>query len=149
MSTLDRIAEIQKSALLLRLQKGAEILGRLWREGLRCSNWSAVCMCGAGASELCKAKLKWFGLFQEVHDGCDFSASFVDPWFLVEVMIVDGYFDATGLTAAVQMSGAHRPIKVGPKGTTPDTIFDLASVPDGVERFSAIRAVLAIQGAGL
>ncbi len=147
MSSLDRVAQIQKAAIPARLRKGAEILGRLWRDGHRCS-WSAVCGCGTAANDFCQSKLKWFGLFQETHPDCDFSAVSGCPWFLVEVMVVDGYWPETGLTAQIQMPGAERPIKVGPKGTMPDTIFELCSLPDH-DRAAALQAVVRIQAVGL
>lgn len=148
MNALDRIAQIQKAAIPGRLRKGAEILGRLWRESRRHCDWSANCGCGTAAQEFCQAKLKWFSLFQETHPGCDFSAVSSCPWFLVEVMVVDGYWSETGLTASIQMPGAEQPIKVGPKGTTPDTIFELASLPEH-DRAAALQAVVKIQAAGL
>lgn len=150
MNALDRIAQVQRSAIPARLETGAEVLGCLWRDGQRClGSWSLQCPCGPRATQFCASKLKWIGLFQETHPDCDFSAVAGDSWSLVEVMLVDGYFDATGLTASVQVPGAGRTIKVGPKGTTPDTIFGLASIPDGPERRAALQAVLAIQAVGL
>jgi len=149
MSALDRITQIQKAAIPSRLRKGAEILGRLWREEpTRICDWSAVCSCGDSAMEFCQVKLKWFSLFRETHPDCDFSLVLACPWFLVEVMVVDGYWTETGLTASIQMPGAERPIKVGPKGTTPDTIFELASLPEH-DRAAALKAVVQIQAAGL
>lgn len=149
MNALDRIAQIQKAAIPMRLKKGAEILGRLWQEGHHCRDkWSGTCSDGSAANDFCRAKLKWFTLFQETYPSCDFSAVSSCPWFLVEVMVVEGYWTETGLTAQVQMPGADRPIKVGPKGTTPDTIFELSSLPEH-DRAAAVQAVVKIQAVGL
>jgi hypothetical protein len=145
-SVLDRIAQIQKTAIPARLQKGADVLGRLWQAGHHCS-WSAACACGA-PNDFCRAKAKWFALLQETHPEVDFSSTSKDPWFLVEVMLVEGYWSATGLTAHVRMPGAGQPIKVGPKGTHSDTIFELAGLPEP-DRASALEAVTKIQAVGL
>jgi len=148
-NTLDRIAEIQKQALLLRLLKGAEILGRLWRDGGRCADpWGNGCPCGPKASEFCAVKLKWIGFAVEHYDGHPFGLKGDEPYYVIEAMTV-GQFQATGLTAVVEIPGFDRPLRVGPKGTVWKTISDLGAIEDEVERAIASDAVLRLQEAGL
>lgn len=149
MNALDRIAQIQKSALLLRLNKGAEILGRLWREGARCLDpWGNGCPCGPKASEFCAVKLKWLGLAVEHYGGHPFGLNGGEPFYVIEAMTV-GQFQATGLTALVELPPFDQKLRVGPKGTVWKTISDLGGIEDEVERMVAADAVLRLQGVGL
>jgi hypothetical protein len=146
---LERIAEIQRAAIPTRLHAGAEVLGRLWKAGQRClALWGLHCPCGPKATQFCEAKRKWIGLALEYYSGDPFGLKPDNPYYVIEAVTVS-QFKAIGLTASVQLPGAARPIKVGPKGTDWGTIADLASIRDLSECGDALTAVLALQQAGL
>lgn len=149
MNTFERIAEIKKSAIGLRLDRGAEILGRLWRDGVRCaSGWRASCACKPAETDFCRAKMKWVALYIE-HVGPENSSwlAFNEPYGVVETMSVRQAL-ATGLTFLVKNDMTPKPIKIGPKGTNWKTLVDLAQL-DGDDLEQGIAAVFMIQAVGL
>ena len=148
-SSLDRIAQLQKSAIGLRLDRGAEILGRFWREGIRCkSEWRSGCTCGLEETDFCRAKMKWIALYIE-HVGFNNASwlAFNEPFGVIEAMTVRQAL-STGLTFQVKNDMTPTPIKVGPKGTDWKTLIDLAQL-DSDDLEQGIAAVLAIQAVGL
>lgn len=135
----------QKAMIPNRLLKGAEVLGELWRSGVRCvSQWSGVCPCPA-PTDFCEAKKRWLGLVLEFYDGkYPYELSGTENLLVLECM--DGrMFDATGITILLALPGARAPIRVGRKGTCGQTIIDLRAIPDGPDQQAAIEAVIRIQ----
>ncbi len=147
-STQDRIQEIKREALPGRLRLGAEALGSLWRAGGRCPDlWAVPCSCGASEGDFCRAKVRWAGLLLEWYGGLwprDLTGR--EPYAIVEAMRVDPrWWEATGLTALVEIPGGQAPIRVGPRGTSWKTVEDLDLIPAGPGRDEAMRAVERIQ----
>lgn len=113
-----------------RLKKGAEILGKLWREGVHCGEeWGVLCpednpmeavdcFCEP-KNKFCTAKKQWLMLVTE--DGRPESAGPLGfreirqgPFGLIETM-TGTEWDATGLTVKIDFPGVgiHG---IGPKG---------------------------------
>jgi hypothetical protein len=144
-TTLDRIAELKKASLPGRLSKGAEILGQFWRDKVRCKNgWRQTCSCGSETSRFCEVKAKWLGLLQEFHGGWPYDLVGNEEYFVIEAMTVR-QFEASGLTALVQVPGARKPLRIGPKGTQWRTLIDLACLPEGDDLASGLEAVMKLQ----
>lgn len=145
MSTADRIKDIQKAALPARLLNGARVLGELWRNGTRClGEWSGICPCRA-PNDFCEAKKRWLSILREFH-GTPLPYGLVgtEGFLVLEAMTVK-MFEATGLTIRVEVPPARVPMRFGPKGTTFQTLIDLAAIDDDVERIIAVDAVIRLQ----
>lgn len=140
-----RVKEVQRSMIPGRLRRGAEVLGRLWRSGIRClSEWSGVCPC-ATPTDFCVAKKKWLGLVRELHDGqYPYDLSGCEELLVLECMDAR-QFEATGLTILLALPGVRAPLRIGHSGTCGRTIIDLVAIPDGPERTAAIESVVLIQ----
>lgn len=145
MSIQDTIKAKQKAMIPKRLLKGAEVLGELWRSGVRCvSEWSGICPCPT-PTDFCEAKKRWLTLVREYHDGkLPYELAGTENLLVLECMD-EKMFEATGITILIALPGARAPIRVGRKGTTGQTIVDLKMIPEGPERQEAIEAVIKIQ----
>lgn len=150
MTTLQEIIAAKRRAMIpSRLLRGAEILGDLWRSGVRCkSGWASGCSCKevGGETDFCVAKQRWVALYIE-HAGFEVSGwlAFNEPFGVIEAMSVR-QFDATGLTVLVEVLGTKTPIRVGPRGTCWQTIVDLGAIDATKDYGSALTSVLKIQG---
>lgn len=157
----DRIELAKRSVIPARLLRGAEVLGRLWRdEGKPPCGWKAVCDCKSKL-EFCAAKLKWVDLAREYYQGDPWGLRGDEPFYMIEAM-TNSQFKATGLTALVQVPTSFvedehgavgvkesEIIKIGAQGTDWGTLVDLGSIQNENERWTAVNAVLRIQEAGL
>lgn len=143
----ETIAARQKAAIPQRLVKGAAILGRLWREGVRCrSEWSGLCPCAA-PTDFCLAKRKWLELVRELHDGKyphDLSGN---EGFLVLECMDGAAFEASGLTIVKEVPGSRALIRIGREGTSRQTLLDLQEIyeKDPAHYAEAVEAVVRIQ----
>ena len=147
MSKIGRIVrDRQRAVIPSRLLRGAEILGRIRKAGQFCvGEWSRTCPCDP-RSEFCDAKLHWIELVEELHQGPPFGLQGQERFYLAEAMTIRQW-EATGLTALVELPGLAKPLRVGPRGTTWKTIMDLACVPEGDDLASVLEAVQKIQEA--
>jgi hypothetical protein len=103
--------------------------------------------------KFCLGKLRWISLLLELHsDTWPYGANPSDPYAVIEAMTTS-QFDATGLTMMVESLPAKKPIKIGLKGTSWDTIHDLtacATIPgvapgavaDALEAIVKIQSVM-------
>ena len=144
-SIQEAIAAKQRMMIPGRLVKGAEVLGRLWREKVRCiSEWSGVCPC-AEPNDFCTTKKKWLGLVLEYHGG-KYPYDLVGHEGLLVLECMDAkMFEASGLTILLELPPKRALLRVGRKGTCGQTILDLAAIPAGEERDAAIESVVRIQ----
>jgi hypothetical protein len=143
-SIQDVIAAKQKAMIPQRLSTGAAVLGRLWRDGVRCrSEWSGVCPC-AEPNDFCASKAKWLGLLREYHGGLPYGLSGAEGYLVLEAMTT-GMFEATGLTLLVARPGDRVPLRIGPKGTDFQTLIDLAAIDDDAVQAVALDAVVKLQ----
>ena len=140
-----RIEQVRRDGLKGRLVKGAQILGRLWREGVKCeASWSMKCPCGEGATAFCEAKIKWIGVLSDHHDGVwPYGLEGTEPFFVIDAMS-RSMFDASGLTMKIDAPLSCQ-IKIGPKGVDWSAIRDLTAMLDAPDFQEAIEAVVAIQ----
>lgn len=146
-TTLEIIAERKKAMIRPRLEKGAEILGRLWQDGTRCvSEWSGICPCPA-PNDFCISKLKWLGLVRELHDGKYPHGLAGTEGFLVLECMTDKMFEVSGLTILKEVPGARSLIRVGRNGTCLQTILDLQEIREKEpENYAAaVESVVRIQ----
>ncbi len=150
MSILDRIEAAKKSAIPQRLIQGAAVLGKLWREQIRCiSEWSGPCPCPA-PNDFCEAKKKWLGLVRELHDGKYPAGLSGTEGFLVLECMTEEMLTASGLTILKEVPGARSLIRVGRNGTCLQTILDLQEIlekepesyADAVESVVRIQEIL-------
>jgi hypothetical protein len=146
MTTIEEtIAARQKAMIPQRLVKGAEILGRLWREEIRCrSEWSVVCPCEV-KNDFCKAKKRWLELVLEFNGGTYPHGLSGNEGLLVLECMSNEMFTASGLTIVLSMPPNRALMRIGRKGTCWQTILDLVAIPEGQERDAAIEAVVKIQ----
>jgi hypothetical protein len=143
-SIQDIIAAKQRSMLPFRLIKGAAVLGRLWRENLRClEGWAGGCLCPA-PTNFCIVKNRWLALLKELHGGLPYGLDGSESYLILEAM-TQRMFEATGLTMQVEVPGAKVPIRVGASGTTLKTISDLSELDGTADYGFALRSVLKIQ----
>lgn len=142
---MNRIEVIKKSVIPARLLRGAEVLGRLFRSGVRClGQWSGACPCSP-PGDFCEAKRRWLGLVLEYHNG-RYPHDLVGTEDLLVLECMNArQFEASGLTISLAIPGVRAPIKIGRFGTVGRTILDLAAIPEGIERDEAIEAVIKIQ----
>lgn len=144
MNIKETIAAKQKAMLPSRLVKGAGVLGRLWREGVRClGQWGNLCPCNA-PTDFCLSKRKWLDLLKEFHGGLPYELSGNETYLVMEAMTVK-MFQATGLTISVARPGDRVPIRIGPKGTDFDTLIGLADIDDDAVQAVAVDAVVKLQ----
>jgi hypothetical protein len=143
---VDRLTQLQNEGLDDRLKQGAAYLGRLWRAGTRCrDSWVGQCPCGDQANPFCRAKERWISLLLERHSGSwPYGLTGREPFSMVEAMTVS-MFEASGLTAIVELPGATKPIRVGPKASAWQTVSDLGRTTPGEDRKEALEAVEKIQ----
>jgi hypothetical protein len=144
----ERVLFAQRSGIPTRLLHGAEVLGRLWREKVRCkSGWASGCSCEP-PTDFCAVKAKWVALYIE-YTGFENSGwlAFNEPFGVIEAMSVR-QFEATGITVRVELPGASVPLLVGPKGTWWKTVSDLGAIDDVVDRQIALDAAMRFQGGG-
>ncbi len=146
MSTIqETIAEKQRAMIPGRLVKGAEILGKLWRDGVRCrSEWTGICPC-SDPNQFCLSKKKWLGLVLELHGGKYPNDLSGNEGFLVLECMDDKMFEVSGLTILKEVPGARSPIRVGRNGTCLQTILDLQALEGTAEYAGAVEAVVRIQ----
>jgi hypothetical protein len=145
----DTIAAKKKAMIPPRLVKGAEILGRLWCENVRCvSAWTGICPCPV-PNDFCEAKKKWLALVRELHDGKYPHGLAGHEGFLVLECMDEKMFEASGLTILKTVPGARAPIRVGRNGTCLQTILDLAALEGTPDYAVAVEAVVRIQEVGL
>lgn len=138
------IAAKQRAMLPQRLVNGAAVLGRLWRENVRClGNWSGVCPCQT-KTDFCSVKAKWLGLLKEFHGALPYELSGTEGYLVLEAMTVK-MFEATGLTILIARPGDRVPLRIGPKGTDFQTIIDLAAIDDDAVQAVALDAVVKLQ----
>jgi hypothetical protein len=135
----------QKAMIPSRLIHGAEILGRLYREQVRClGEWSAVCPCPV-PNDFCLSKKKWLGLVRELHDG-KYPHDLAGHEGLLILECMDSrMFEASGLTIVLEIPPKRALLRIGRKGTCGQTILDLVAIPAGEERDAAVEAVVRIQ----
>lgn len=145
MSIQEEIALKQKAMIPTRLVRGAEILGRLWREGVRCiSAWSGICAC-QNPGNFCIAKKRWLDLVREFHGG-KYPHELAGHEGLLVLECMDAkMFEASGLTIVLEVPPKRAVLRIGKKGTTGQTVLDLVAIPAGEERDAAIEAVVRIQ----
>jgi hypothetical protein len=146
MSTIqETIAAKQKAMIPTRLVRGAEVLGQLWRDGVRCGGqWSIVCVCQT-PNDFCACKKKFLGLVRELYDGkYPHDLSGCEGLLVLECMDAR-MFEASGLTIVLEVPPKRALLRVGRKGTVGQTILDLVAIPAGEERDAAIEAVVRIQ----
>lgn len=150
MSTIQETIAARKRAMIPpRLAKGAAVLGRLWRENVRClGQWSGICPCPA-PNDFCLSKRKWLGLVRELHGGKYPHELAGHEGFLVLECMDAAAFEASGLTILKTVPGARSPIRVGRNGTCLQTILDLAALEGTPEYAGAVEAVVRIQEVGL
>jgi len=146
MTHQDRIAELKRNAIPSRLERGAEVLGRLWKAQIRCGGgWGRACHCGSAQTDFCRTKGKWLALLQEYHGGeLPYGLTGQEEYFIIEAMTVST-FEASGLTALVEVLEGRKPIRIGRGGGSWQTIVDFALLEPGFERNQAIEAVVKIQ----
>jgi len=148
-SIQDAIAAKQKMMIPQRLVRGAEILGQLWRGGVRCvSEWSGICPCQT-PNDFCTAKKRWLGLVRELHDGKYPHNLSGSEGFLVLECMDQKMFDATELTILKTVPGARAPIRVGRNGTCLQTFLDLAALEGTADYAVALESIVRIQEVGL
>lgn len=141
--TLDRIAELQRNALVPRLQKGASILGQLWKSGSRCaSGWRLGCSCPE-PREFCSAKIKWLGLLKELHGGHPYGLTGEEQFYMIEAMTLS-MVHASGLTVFVEVGGP-KPLKLGGHPNNWAILPELAEM-DEDNRPAFLEAVTLTQG---
>ena len=129
----------QRAMLPTRLLRGAEILGNLWRSGVRCSGgWGSACSCPQ-ATDFCTTKDRWVALYVEY-----VGTKNQGPIDVLQAMSVR-QFEATGLTVLVLVPGSEIPIRVGKNGTLWQTISDLGALEGTTDYGPALQAVLNIQ----
>lgn len=105
-----------------RLQKGAAILGRLWKRGVRCEHgWNIdplhlteqapyLSACGCDPeTEFCRARRQWVRLAREN------GVAITDGEYGLAISL-GRHWDATQLTITLETSD-QRAVKVGPKGS--------------------------------
>ncbi len=146
MSTVqETIAAKQKLMIPQRLVKGAEVLGQLWREGVRCGGeWGNICVCQT-PNDFCTAKKRFLALVRELHDGkYPYDLSGNEGILVLECMDAK-MFEASGLTIVLEVPPKRAILRIGRKGTCGQTIVDLVSIPAGEDRDRAIEAVVKIQ----
>lgn len=145
----ETIAAKQRAMIPQRLVRGAEVLGRLWREGVRCrSEWSRVCPC-AEKNDFCTSKIKWLNLVLEFNGGKYPHGLSGAEGFLVLECMDSKCFEASGLTILKTVPGARALIRVGRNGTCLQTILDLQALEGKPEYAEAVEAVVLIQEVGL
>lgn len=140
----DRIEAAKRGALPGRLNAGAEILGRLWREGTRCEKgWSALCHCSK-PTDFCMAKARWCGILRELHGDWPNGIRPGDPFAIFEAMSLE-QVDLAEITAQITGPEGKPPIRFGKNGTTLWTLVDLAIEEIG-QNYQAWDDVLKVQG---
>lgn len=141
----DRVAEIKRAALPRRLATGAGYLGGFWRDGIRClGGWRMRCPCEK-KNDFCQTKARWIELLLELHGEWPYGVDPSSPFAVIEAMTLS-QFDATGLTMLVEIPPARKPIRIGPRGTSWDTVRDLMSYTFPSEHLAeALEAVVKIQ----
>lgn len=148
-SIQETIAAKQRAMIPSRLVKGAEILGRLYKEGDRCvSEWTGICPCEPKRN-FCVAKRKWLDLVLELHGGKYPHGLSGNEGFLVLECMDQAAFDASGLTILKAIPGARVPIRVGRNGTCLQTILDLQALEGTPDYEIAVECVIRIQEVGL
>lgn len=144
MGHADRIAAAKKAVLPNRLDAGAEILGRLWREGTRCEKgWSALCHCSR-PTDFCMAKARWCMILRELHGDWPNGVQPGDSYAIIEAMTLE-QFDLTQVTVQVTGPKDKPPIKIGKNGTSWWTLAYLAIEEIG-QNYQAWDDVVKIQG---
>lgn len=151
-SAVEVIRQQEKAMIPTRLVRGAEILGRLWREGVRClGEWSGACPC-VTKTDFCQVKESWLGLVKELVGGPPYDLpwnggyvlSGTEGWLVLEAMTVR-MVKATGLTLKIATPGERALLRVGPKGTDFGTLIDLAAISPGPDQDAAVDAIVKIQ----
>lgn len=141
----ETVAAKQRSMIPSRLVKGAEVLGRLWRDGVRCvSQWSGVCPC-ATPNDFCLSKKKWLALVREYNGGQYPAGLSGAEGFLVLECMTEAMLTASGLTIVKEVPGARSPIRFGRNGTCLQTLLDLQALEGTPEYGEAVEAVVKIQ----
>lgn len=119
-----------------RLFKGATVIGKFWRDGLRCSAaWAPSCT-DEQQTDFCKAKMRWVEL--ALQDGRQIADT---PSGILSTGMLAREFDATGITMTID-NPDHGLVRVGPKGEL--LMSDLAKLetePDGIGGFLKILKV--------
>ena len=139
---MERLEQLKRAGLKARLLKGAVFLGKGWKAGQRCKNgWTGTCTCGAEATSFCKDKQQWVKLLLEYHGVWPYELTGTEDFAIIEAMRSVSQFEASGLTARVELPGVETPIRFGAKGTMWTTLVDLAIIPPGEARDEAIAAV--------
>jgi hypothetical protein len=143
----DETAEAwHRGNLRSRLLRGAKVLGELWRSGARCAaEWSAVCPCDPQGI-FCRAKERWVKIYGELNGEEEVAQLRRDGGrFGLLLAMTVRQFEATGLTLLVEVPGGEEPIRVGAKGTSWETLLDLAALRSTPDYTAALGAVLKIQ----
>ena len=146
MTTIEEtIAARQKAMIPARLLKGAAVIGRLWREGVRCrGEFGPICLCEP-KTDFCWVKEKWLALVREFYDGkYPYNLSGNEGILVLECMDAK-MFEASGLTIVLEVPPNRAILRIGRKGTCGQTIVDLAAIPAGAARDAAVEAVVKIQ----
>ncbi len=122
--------------LKARLFKGARVIGKFWRDGLRCNAaWAPSCP-DEEKTDFCKAKMRWVEL--ALQDGRQIADT---PNGILATGMLAMEFDATGITMTID-NPDHGLIRVGPKGEL--LMRDLAKLetaPDALDGFLKILKV--------
>jgi hypothetical protein len=134
-----------------RLKKGAEILGKLWREGIRCGEeWSVLCPDGdpfqaadcfcEPKNKFCNAKKQWLSLViddvrEEVVGPCGLREIQQGQFGLIETM-AGTEWDATGMTVKFDFPG------VGSHGIGPKGIMGRADLVKLFEAPDTLRSII-------
>ncbi len=143
---MERLEQLKRAGLKARLLKGAAFLGEGWKAGQRCKNgWTGTCTCGAEATSFCKDKQQWVKLLLEYHAGWPYELTGFEDFAIIEAMRSVSQFEASGLTARVELPGVETPLRIGKGGAEWTVILEFALIPPGEERDEAISAVQKIQ----
>lgn len=147
-SSIERVQELRRGTTAERLLKGASVLGHYWRENVRCEKgWGRICECKV-PNDFCRAKLKWLGLLMDSEQAAQFadpSWTGDEPFFVIEAMNKT-QFEASGLTALIEIPGLKEPLRVGANGQNLDIFDQLAAAPDGIEALKKIQKVFLNNG---
>lgn len=144
---MDRLEQLRRQGLKGRLRKGVAYVGTVWRAGHRCKDgWKGMCNCGTDATSFCRGKIRFMGLLLEYHGGWPYELSGTEDFAIIEAMTVKE-FEASGLTARVELPRVETPLRIGKKGGAEwMVLFELSLIPAGNdEQAGAVDAILKIQ----
>ncbi len=105
--------------------------------------WSKACPCNP-RSDFCEAKELWISLVEEFHQGPPWGLTGEEPFYLAEAMTVKQW-EATGLTMRILPPTGRDEIRVGARGTSFETLENLALLYGTNDYHEAMQSVIRIQ----